>query len=499
MSKGQSVWDTDGGVYLGYQYDEPPVPEDKSLLEVPGKITARQHRNISTPKREADRHLLTIGPNGSGKTRRLLITNLYYLTGWSTLVVDPKGDLAVKTAAHRMNAGNEIITLDPFGVIERQHPGLVENLKDETGRCVLKSAGMNPIAALDPKSDDFPDDAKAIGEALIKVDSKDDAFWAKSAQALSAGLAMAIRVKGGPAASLHDLRELVGSAPEELGAVISNMLPDMPDGVDAIASKLNRYRKINSDDRTVMSILSNAQTATDWLDSKPIQRDLSRGAPAQIETITKGAMKNRPVTIYLILPPRYLETHATWLRLMITAILTPLIRTTGGKVPVLFMLDEFAQLGRLEVIERNMALMRGYGVKLWPIFQDLAQAQDVYEKRWESFISNAGVLQSFAPQDNTTREYLSKLSGQRLYWLKTAGTNTTQNTGPQSSISSGMNEGLTNISGPNFWPQGLAALDTGEAVLFARGRARRSYLPDPSEIEEVQAMLAAADLAAKAA
>lgn len=39
----------------------------------------------------------------------------------------------------------------------------------------------------------------------------------------------------------------------------------------------------------------------------------------------------------------------------------------------LFMLDEFAALGQLEMVQTAMGLMRGYGVKLWPILQDLSQ------------------------------------------------------------------------------------------------------------------------------
>jgi type IV secretion system protein VirD4 len=481
MSDFSNVWATNGGVYFG-QRCAAPADADQPLAGT-WSPTREKHRYTG------DRHLITIGPNGSGKTRRLLLPNLYDLTGWSVLVVDPKGELAVQTAAHRKAAGSEIITLDPFGVIERQYPGLVER------QPYLKSAGLDPLVMLDPESDDFPDDAKAIGEALIKIESKNDAYWAKSAQALAAGLVMALRVKYGDGASLTMLRDLIGDPAEKLAKVIKDtLLADLPDGQEAIAAKLNRFANLSTDNRELMGILSTAQTATDWMDSKPIRRDLSNGEP-----INFGAMKRQPVTVYLILPPRYLETHATWLRLMITAVLLPLIRTTGGKVPVLFMLDEFAQLGRLEVIEQNMALMRGYGVKLWPVFQDLAQAQDVYDKRWESFISNAGVLQSFAPQDVTTREYLSKLSGQRLYWLKTVGTNTGQSTGPSPSTSSGMTEGWANIQGPIYWPQALAAMKDGQAVLFSKGIAPRAWLPDPSEIPAVNAMLAAADLAAKAA
>ena len=349
-----------------------------------------------------------LGPMGLAKRCELLLPNLYYLTHWSILVVDPKGELAVQTHLHRRAEGSEIVTLDPFGVIASRYPRLAERYPDLRGR------PLNPIAALDPASDDFPDDAKKIGEALIKVDSK-DAHWSQSAQALVAGLAMALRMLYEDA-DFKNLRLVISYPPQRLADFIVDLLKELPDRRDAVAAKLNRFTAYSDENRELASVLASAITQTDWIDSTPIQRALAEG------TYDFGRMKDRPVTVYLILPPRYLETHATWLRLMITAVLMPLIRTTGGNVPVLFMLDEFAQLGRLEVIEQNMALMRGYGVKLWPVFQDLAQAQDIYEKRWESFIGNAGVRQAFAPQDWTTMEYLSKLSGEWLYWVHTIST-----------------------------------------------------------------------------
>ena len=92
-------------------------------------------------------HIVTFGPNGSGKSRRLLLPNLVRLTDWSMLVVDPKGDLAAMTAAYRQKQGSKIVILNPFRVHD------------------WKSHGYNPIAALDPKSEDFPDDALGLAEA----------------------------------------------------------------------------------------------------------------------------------------------------------------------------------------------------------------------------------------------------------------------------------------------------------------------------------------------
>jgi type IV secretion system protein VirD4 len=482
-----SVWQIDGGIYFGHQVEE-SKDEPPTMSRLAAEWNPRAGRFIEY---EGDRQILTIGPNGSGKTRKLLVPNLHRLTNWSILCVDPKGELALWTAKHRHDAGSRVVTLDPFGVIERRYPGLVEKYP------YLKSAGHNPVAALDPASDDFPDDAKAIGEALIKMEGKDEAYWAKSAQALVAGLVMALSVNKDAdpeSASLVSLRTLLGKTPETLAKAIKSYVALTAEREPAIGAKLNRFTQISPDNKELFGILSTAVTHTDWLDSRPIRADLS-GATGDF-----GRMKDQPTTVYLVLPPRYLESHATWLRLMITAILTPLIRSTEGRVPVLFMLDEFAQLGHLEVIERNMALARGYGVKLWAVLQDLAQLKDNYERRWESFIANAGIIQSFAPQDVTTREYLSKLSGQRLYFVKSRQESGGQSHGQGLSENRGWSESWSHFQGPAYWEQGLAQLSGEQAVLFPNSRPpRRTWLPDPSEarpdrpqLPEVRSMLDAA-------
>src|SRR3546814_8531377 len=78
--------------------------------------------------------------------------------------------------------------------------------------------------------------------------------------------------------------------------------------------------------------------------------------------------------------------------------------------PVLFLLDEFAALGRLEPVERAMGLMAGYGLQLWPILQDMHQLRALYGERAGTFLSNAGVLQALGVNDHATAELLSKRS-----------------------------------------------------------------------------------------
>ena len=83
----------------------------------------------------------------------------------------------------------------------------------------------------------------------------------------------------------------------------------------------------------------------------------------------------------------------------------------GTAVPVLYLLDEFAALGRLAPGEQAMGLMAGYGVQLWPILQDIHQLRATYGQRAGTFLSNAGVLQVFGVNDHDSARLVSDLLG----------------------------------------------------------------------------------------
>ena len=65
--------------------------------------------------------------------------------------------------------------------------------------------------------------------------------------------------------------------------------------------------------------------------------------------------------------------------------------------------------------------MAGYGVKLWPIIQNIGQVQELYPENWETFLGNAGQWMVFAVNDQTTAGYLSDRLGKRIIWRKMRG------------------------------------------------------------------------------
>jgi type IV secretion system protein VirD4 len=151
------------------------------------------------------------------------------------------------------------------------------------------------------------------------------------------------------------------------------------------------------------SIFSTAAAQTDFLDSLPLRETLKRSDFRQ--ATLRG---DQPATIFLCLPVGRMERHSRWPRLIVQLTCTvleglgPYPRT---RPPTLFMMEEFATLGHMEIMERAAVYFPGFGVKLWVILQDITQLQRYYKTGWETFLGNAGLLQLFANGDEETLRY----------------------------------------------------------------------------------------------
>ena len=127
------------------------------------------------------------------------------------------------------------------------------------------------------------------------------------------------------------------------------------------------------------------------------------------------------MTIYLCLPAGEMESHYRWLRLIVRQALTALEREGAyprGKLPILFLMEEFASLGQMPIMEQAAAYFPGFGVKLWMILQDLAQLKRHYRDSWVSMLGNAGLVQFFATTDEVTNGYISARLGMTSFTLK---------------------------------------------------------------------------------
>ncbi|MBP8947229.1 MAG: type IV secretory system conjugative DNA transfer family protein [Candidatus Promineofilum sp.] len=168
-------------------------------------------------------------------------------------------------------------------------------------------------------------------------------------------------------------------------------------------------------------MLSSAQRHTHFLDSARVNQTMARS------DFRFADLKEAKATVFLVLPPERLDAYSRWLRLMVAQAIHDLARSPARPAaPVLFLLDEFAALGRLEPVERAFGLMAGYGLQLWPILQDMHQLWGAYGKKAGTFVSNAGIVQIFNVADVETASWVSRSIGATTMSYQTTGTSTSR-------------------------------------------------------------------------
>jgi type IV secretion system protein VirD4 len=122
---------------------------------------------------------------------------------------------------------------------------------------------------------------------------------------------------------------------------------------------------------------------------------------------------DRPMTLYLVVPPSDIGRTRPLIRLVLNQIgrrLTEDLFATSRRHRLLLMLDEFPALGRLDFFETALAFMAGYGLKSFLIAQSLYQIEKAYGQN-NSILDNCHVRVAFATNDERTAKRVSDALG----------------------------------------------------------------------------------------
>lgn len=333
-------------------------------------------------------NVLVVGGSGSGKSASYSIPNAYQLLG-SYVFTDPKGELYDRTAGYLKSKGYEIKVLN---LVRPQY-----------------SDGYNPLMHITSEID-----VDVIANTIVKGQKSEgggsDPFWDDSAEMLLKALIyylMATRPE--EEQNLASCAELVRAANSNGG---SNLLTELISKLPYDHPARMNYKSIEiAPEKTYSSILSTLQSKLGKFDSKEIAELTST------DTINFEDIGNKKTAVYVISS----DTHTAY-DFLLTIFFSQMIQQlynyaddNGGalKVPTYFILDEFANIGKIPDFDKKISTSRSRKISFSVILQNLDQLEAVYEKSYETIIGNCDTHVFLGSNSYKTVEYFSKALGEK--------------------------------------------------------------------------------------
>lgn len=348
---------------------------------------------------DSDGHLMTVAATRSGKGVGTIVPNLLNHPG-SLVCTDPKGENWFVTSSHRrsLHSEHKVIPLDPFGL---------------TGE---ESGAYNPMDTIDLSDPGAEDIAKSMAENMIGEPDKGESHWVTSAKTVLATLILYAKTSNDPKNhNLGHVLALAGQEPQDFLQMCQHIAHTKEEDFPFIAAGATKI--LQKEPKELSGVMSTLHSRTHAFSTPRLQKAIGS------TTFGKDDLLSDNASIYIIVPREHLVAYASWVRTTLTSLYGLITRdahrrTTEPQHRILFMLDEFANLGKMKEMLDAVSLGAGFGISFWFILQDFPQLQNHYDKSWNTFIANCDVIQVFGIQDAESCEQIQKLMGETTVWQR---------------------------------------------------------------------------------
>src|SRR5262249_18153979 len=306
----------------------------------------------------------------------------------------------------------------PAAVIDRLGVGfiaIVHDIKGENwqltagfrarfGRVLLfdptnpRSAAYNPLLEVRRGNTEVRD-VQNVADILVDPEGALERrnHWEKTSHSLLVGAILHV-LYAEPDKTLAGVANFLSDPDREILKTLDAMketrhLGDRPHPVGASAAR----ELLNKSENERSGVLSTAMSFLGLYRDPVVARVTSR-CDWRISDLVD---RDRPTTLYLVIPPSDISRTKSLVRLVLNQIgrrLTEELHAQGRHHRLLLMLDEFPALGRLDFFESALAFMAGYGLKAFLIAQSLNQIEKAYGPN-NAILDNCHVRAAFATND----------------------------------------------------------------------------------------------------
>lgn len=450
IKQGDFSFDPAGSPFGDSRWSRIGEIKEKGMGEEEGFILGREAVTGEIIGFKGEGHILTVAKTGSGKGVGVVIPNLLNYGG-SVVVIDPKGENFIRSVYARAGLHQqEICLIDPFGEVYRQVERRLHRIaqieqshhhftniaeirkfyEDLLPRVAPPATGadgilsqqagdyykginpLEPIIALAAAGNyqEVMDQAAVLANMIVvKTAEETDPHWNEKARMIIKNMIIFLTLNESYAdepKTLTELRNLILEVFEDEESL--NGFWELCEQsthsfyLSAIAAE---FKLMGAEEGR--SVLSFVLRHLEFVSSPLVGNSLARTDCSLLD------IKEKRKSVYLVLPSHKLDTYSRLVRIWIASIISAISLTPElPKERILMLVDEMAQLGKMEPLIQAVSLLRGYGLNLWMFFQDIPQMEAIYgANTWKTFSSNARVQQFFGISDQTTAEYVSALSG----------------------------------------------------------------------------------------
>lgn len=343
-------------------------------------------------------HVLVEAPTRAGKGAGIVIPNLLE---WqeSVVVLDIKQENWDITAGFRKSLGQDVFLFNPLSAKGRSACYNPLGYFDRT----------NPVAVIN--------EMQKIGQMLYPEPKDGESFWLDSARSAFIGVGAYIAATKELPFSIGEIYRQItaGDAKKRLHQIVrARQEGDNPLSKECV-SAISDY--VTSSDNTYSGI---RQTVTSrinlWLN--PYVDRATESSDFELRQL-----RQHPMSLYLGVSPDNIERAAPLYNLVLQQIIDLNVRELPTKdlnnIKVLMVMDEFARLGRANMIANSFSFVAGYGLRLMPVVQSRSQLRHIYgHDNAKEIITNCGVEVIFGVKEDDISKELESRVGTYTYQAK---------------------------------------------------------------------------------
>ncbi|MEO0347974.1 MAG: type IV secretory system conjugative DNA transfer family protein [Pseudomonadota bacterium] len=330
-------------------------------------------------------HTLLFAPTGSGKGVGFVIPNLLF---WDESVIchDIKLENHELTSGFRQNKLNQKVYVwnpaDPDGITH----------------C------YNPIDWVSSKPGQMVDDVMKIGNLLMD----EQEFWVNEARSLFVGVVLYLLAVPEKTKSFGEVVRVLRS--DDVAYNLAVVMDTVGKFMHPVAY-MNIAAFLQKADKERSGVISTANSHLElW--ANPLIDTATATSDFNVQNF-----KRERTTVFVGVTPDNIARLGPLLKVFYqqsSEFLARKIPEDDEPYGVLFVMDEFPTLGKMEMFKIGIAYFRGYNVRLFLIVQDTEQLKGIYEEAgMNSFLSNSTYRITFSANNMETANMISQLCGNK--------------------------------------------------------------------------------------